>query len=170
MADIEVIVDERALDAELEAIKELGPKFAIKPELPPLGKITIERARPYPPEGLVLLSSQQLRQRRAGARALGGGLFGSILAGSISGVDTSRGAAQYRRTGHFGQMWQESLQGDLTEKVENVARYAGWVMGPKQPYTWRYGWRRLREIGLEILQEVFPEIEKKILRKWLRKK
>jgi hypothetical protein len=67
-------------------------------------------------------------------------------------------------------MWQESLQGDLTEKVENVARYAGWVMGPKQPYTWRYGWRRLREIGLEILQEVFPNIEKKILRNWLRKK
>lgn len=162
---IEVVIDKGDLLALGQSLSDLEARAFIRPQLPPLGKVTIEAARPYPTLGTALASSQATRKFRGGLKKLG--TIGSLL-GALGARPSGGSASTYKRTGHFGQMWRASLRGELEEEIENEASYAGWVMGAKQPYTWRTGWRKLRAIMVETLDQWIPEMEHRAFKLWNR--
>lgn len=65
----------------------------------------------------------------------------------------------YVRTGHLGRSWYSHALGDLAAEVGNLAIYAGWVHGPQQVAIHRaHGWRRLFEMGEEMLDDFVKKI------------
>jgi len=176
MAEVEVIVDQAQLLKVGQALTDLEARKFIKPALPPLAKTIIKVVSPYPKEGTRLKSRQRVRKERAQARAIGG----SLLASFVSTQDEAGAPVQYKRTGTYGQQWAVSVHGDLEVGVKNDAAYAGYVGGldaspdgkggakGNQPYTWRYGWQRLKKIMQDNLGPWISEMEHKAFKLWER--
>lgn len=177
---IEVSVDPVQLKKVGDALTDLEAQHFIKPELPPFGKMVVDVMEVYPAEGMVFKSSQRLRSEKAAARAVGN-LFGMgrLAVSMISAQDKSRGPSAYKRTQNYQNSWQQTLEG-LNEHIRNEADYAGYVGGLNaspggragakgdQPYTWRYGWKRLTKVADEVMDEWIPRMESKAFRLWER--
>lgn len=177
---IDVVVDQVQLKKVGQALTDLEAQHFIKPELPPFGRAVIDMMQVYPSEGIVLKSSQKLRSERATARALGN-LFGmgAAAAKMVSGQVSGGKGPNYRRTDRYKSSWAATLAG-LDEHITNNAEYAGYVGGLNaspggrsgakgdQPYTWRYGWKRLTKVADEVMDEWIPRMESKAFRLWER--
>ena len=177
---IEVVVDPVQLKKVGEALTDLEAQRFIKPELPPFGRMVVQHMQVYPAEGLVLKSSQQVRSEKAAARALGNLFgFGSLAVSMVSNQIRGGRAPRYKRTQKYQGSWTASLEG-LGERIMNRAEYAGYVGGLNaspggrsgakgdQPYTWRYGWKRLTKVADEVMDEWIPTMESKAFRLWER--
>lgn len=175
---VELIVDQGDLLKAEQALTGLQAENFIRPNLDTFGKAVIEEASPYPAPGLVLKSSQQYRGERASARMLGGSVLGGFFASLVS-KETGGAGSTYKRTGEYGRQWKASTQG-LNERIENLAVYAGYVGGldaspggkegakGNQPYTWRYGWKRLKKVAEDTMDAWILEMEHKAFRLWER--
>ena len=177
---IEVIADPIQLKKVGQALTDLEAQQFIKPELPPFGRMVVDVMQVYPSEGLVLKSSQRLRSEKAAARAIGN-LFGmgALAVSMVSGQDTGAKGPGYKRTQKYAGSWSATLEG-LNERIINNAEYAGYVGGLNaspggrggakgdQPYTWRYGWKRLTKVADEVMDEWIPKMESKAFRLWER--
>lgn len=175
---VQLVVDQGDLLKAEQALTALQAEKFIRPNLEVFGKMVIESADDYPAAGTVLKSSQQYRSERAMARQLGGRALGGLLSSLVSKQGSGPGSS-YRRTGEYGRQWKASTQG-LNERIENLAAYAGFVGGldaspggkgnakGNQPYTWRYGWKRLKKVAEEVMDEWIAEMERKAFRLWER--
>ena len=137
--------------AEGQALTKLQAENFLRPELEQFGKAVVLDAAIYPAAGTVL------QPKRSGTAWLLN-LFSPAKA---------RAPSKYQRTGNLGQSWRQSMTG-LDVKVENLATYAGYVMGPKQPYTWRYGWRRLQNIMADTMDFWILKMEHDAFSLWER--
>lgn len=153
-----------------EALDSLSAQRFIRPNLIDYGKRVVKDAEEYPPEE----ATYQTRAKRGKSYGRGGQL-GSLLRNvTARGSETKQAKSAYQRTYNLRNQWHRSIHGvagatDLKQQIENKADYAGYVMGRKQPYTWRYGWRRLRKIMLDQMDLWILEMESKAFRLWNRK-
>ena len=177
---MELVVDEVELKKVGEALTDLEAQKFIKPELPPFGRMVVNMMQIYPAAGLVFKSSQKYKAEKALVHQLWkwtglGGLASSLVSKQEKGA---RGPS-YKRTGHYASSWMATLQ-NLNEHIRNDAEYAGYVGGldaspggragarGNQPYTWRYGWKRLTKVADEVMDEWIPKMESKAFRLWER--
>jgi len=165
-----VVGGDNALLEPGRALDRLSAAKFIKPNLSVYGKRVVTDARVYPPA----TATYQTKARRGKSYGTRGKL-GAILKGlTAQGSQTKTATTRYQRTYNLQRQWHRSLRGvpgagALTEEIKNLATYSGWVMGPKQPYTWRFGWRRLRAIMLDLMDDWIAEMEHKAYNLWIRK-
>lgn len=74
----------------------------------------------------------------------------------------------YRRTGALSQTWVASLAG-LGAEMKNLSGYSDYVMGSKQPYAWKAGWKQLSKLARDRMDIWILEMESKAFRLWERK-
>ena len=73
----------------------------------------------------------------------------------------------YRRTQHLSRNWYYELIDPLAIELGNLARYAGWVHGPKQVSLHAgHGWKRLFEEAPKYVAAFLRKIATKAGRKW----
>lgn len=174
------IVPSEAFLEQGKLLSDLEAQNFIRPNLEVFGKSVVDTMAIYPAEGTRLLSSYAFRKKKAAARQLvGGGFLGSLAARLVSNRDTSSSKPLYKRTGQYGRLWERST-GMLEERLRNLAEYAGYVGGldaspggrsgasGNQPYTWRYGWKRLRTVAQDLMDEWILFMEQKAFRLWKR--
>ncbi len=149
-------------------IQDLRPETLVRPRLVEFGQAVVETMVVYPPQGLALLSRAAMRQRRARAKRAG-------FTGRLSKFDFFRAGTMYHRTGNYGGSWGFETIGN-EEQIENLARYAGYVGGLEsspgggkgQPYTWRYGWKRLRRVAMDELKSFVERLKSYADATWIR--
>lgn len=176
---VELVVDQMDLLKAEQALTNLQAENLIRPEMAPFGEAVTAIMKVYPSAGIVLKSSQQYRQERASARSLGKMLgLGGALAGLVSKQTSGKGPG-YKRTYKYSESWTATLEG-LNEHIVNDAPYSGFVGGldaspggksgakGNQPYTWRYGWQRLKKVAEDTMDEWIVRIERKAFRLWER--
>ena len=73
----------------------------------------------------------------------------------------------YRRTGNLARRWANSVSG-LDARMQNQAGYSGYVMGQKQPWAWKAGWRRFQKIATDRMDIWILEMESKAFKLWER--
>ncbi len=162
---IEVIVDPAQLQELKDGLTRLEAAQLIRPNLEVFGKTVVEIAKVYPSESI--------------------GLFGGTAA-AIFGTKGKKGRRYlagrrrtYQRTGNYGANWQSSVKGlgPGFAEIENLAVYAGYVGGlesspggrikrANQPYTWRHGWKRLKVVAEQAMDEWIKSMENLALRIW----
>lgn len=121
-----------------EALTHLQAENFIRPELSDFGRSVIALASIYPPAHGPLSYKRPVGNRRP-----------------------------YRRTGNLAARWAESLAG-LGVRLQNMADYSDYVMGQKQPYAWKAGWKRLRQMMMDRMDIWILEMESKAFRLWER--
>jgi hypothetical protein len=169
---MELPAGEDSLMAPGQVLDELQIEKFIKPNLEVLGKRTVVDARIYPSPGFrYLLPTERGSTLGFEGRA---GQIAKALTKALQPGHVAR--TSYVRTHNLQRNWERILHGQaeyggepLQEEIKNLADYAGYVMGAKQPYTWKFGWRRLTDIMEKLLQSWVPEMERKAQQLWDRK-
>ena len=177
---IEVYANPAQLKWIGQALTDLEAQRFIKTGLPTHAMEVLDAMRVYPAEGIVLKSSQRVRAERARARSIGN-IFGlgKFAASLVSTRDTGHGPSNYKRTQNYKNSWGYTLE-QLNEHITNYAEYAGYVGGldaspggrsrskGNQPYTWRYGWPRLKKMAEDVMDRWIPMMEDKAYYLWER--
>jgi hypothetical protein len=142
----------------------------IRPNLISYGKAIVTIARVYPAPG----AKYKTRAKKGKSYGMRGqaGVLAKALSSRASHEYISSTA--YQRTGHFRESWHFNFSGTpgitpMKEEIKNLATYSGYVMGDKQPYTWRFGWKRLKAIMLDLMDAWIPDMEHKAYNLWIRK-
>lgn len=121
-----------------ERLTHLQAENFIRPELDVFGSSVVEIAREYPPSHGPLSYGRPVGDRKP-----------------------------YRRTGNLARRWLSSVSG-LDVRMQNEADYSGYVMGQKQPYAWKAGWKRLQKIATDRMDLWILETESKAFKLWER--
>ena len=121
-----------------EALTHLQAEHFIRPELDDFGRSVVDIAKVYPPEHGPLSYKRPVGDRKA-----------------------------YRRTGNLARQWANSVSG-LDARMQNQAGYSDYVMGQKQPWSWKAGWKRFSKIATDRMDIWILEMESKAWRLWER--
>jgi hypothetical protein len=121
-----------------EALTQLQAENFLRPELAGFGSSVVDLAKVYPPEHGPLSYFRPVGKRQA-----------------------------YRRTGNLARQWASSVAG-LNVRIQNFAGYSEPVMGQRQPYAYKAGWKRLKQVAADRMDIWVLETESKAWRLWER--